>query len=405
MSYTEESLAYALHRALIISSSKPFLGISTSNNIALSDNDDDDEVTYKWLTYNDIFLKVLKLSDSLRQLPLLSERRSVIGICADNTIEWLITDFSCCFNDYITVGIHQSWNDDILIAVLKNANVSCIVCKETELIKFIRVSSLCFYLKTIIVIENNKTNDDTNGHGQTYRDSIASHSTTKIVIPMIYSFNELIILSDNDINYFSTYSNISGGSSISNGNINDNSIDNKIASSNSSSSSSSSRSNVKNSDYISSNNDSNSNTSISTNHLKTITGAGGPIPSWFGLHPSIPPTESDEIYTLLYTSGTTGSPKGVAVTKKRWLVDASSNTFPGQSDATVVSYMSLAHGADRGICWQGCFAGAKIGLVNLSDHSVATLLCNIKQVKPTFFLGMSYLWTECYAMYKKQLEV
>ena len=63
---------------------------------------------------------------------------------------------------------------------------------------------------------------------------------------------------------------------------------------------------------------------------RTLSGAGVGLPSWFGLHDPIDTEiEEKEPHTLLYTSGTTGRPKGVSVSKKRWLRDAESNGFAG----------------------------------------------------------------------------
>lgn len=97
-------------------------------------------------------------------------------------------------------------------------------------------------------------------------------------------------------------------------------------------------------------------TALSSSTAYTLSGAGIGLPSWFGSFdptgkdklPRIPPGFSEaesEPFTLLFTSGTSGLPKGVVVTKKRWLRDATvAGMFAGQSDPTVLSYMSFAHG-------------------------------------------------------------
>ena len=112
----------------------------------------------------------------------------------------------------------------------------------------------------------------------------------------------------------------------------------------------------------------------------------------------------------------------------------------------MVSYLSLAHGGDRGICWQAMFAGAKIGFARTSSHShhdsndipsssssssgdgsissdssnsnssravssavvidaVSMLLEDIQAIRPTFFLGMPHFWSECHVLYTKELEI
>ena len=344
------SLAHALHKAFILSASKPFLGYP--NRQVKKSNET--SIQYDWLTYEEVFQKVLHLSDSLRQISLL--QRSVVGICADNCVEWIVTDFSCTFNDYISVGLHSSWSEECMLNVLRSAETDCIVCMSCDLYKFLKASTLCLCIQHIIVI------DDTNMNSN--KDAFSTADAQ-----IIKKFEEDNRESTVKVHLFNSF--LSNKKSVS---------------------TETERATYDTTNYI------------GNDELRTITGAGGMMPCWFGLHYPIPIGESDEIYTLMYTSGTTGNPKGVAVTKNRWLLDAKSNLFLGQSEPTVVSYMSLAHGGDRGICWQACFAGAKIGLISPVTHNAIELLNNIQSIKPTFLLCMSYLWCEYFSLFKKDLE-
>ena len=60
----------------------------------------------------------------------------------------------------------------------------------------------------------------------------------------------------------------------------------------------------------------------------------------------------NEPYTLMYSSGTTGQPKAIILQKGRWKQDAAAGGVMVVSPPVAVSYMPLAHGADRGIAWQ-----------------------------------------------------
>ena len=343
------SLPHALHKAFLLFAPKKFLGYPTRQ----TPSSESDDINYTWLTYDEVFRKVLNLAASLQVISL--PRRSVVGICANNTIEWLLTDFSCSFNDYLTVGLHSSWSDESTLHVLRSSEADCIVCMTCDLLMFLNYSSACLSIQIIIVIEDENTEVCSVTNRQTIK-QFKEHNLASTV--KVYAFKDLLTFNF-DIRGESLNGALTGG---------------------------------------------NLSSSSCKSDSTSFSGAGTDIPSWFGLHKPISPEESEEIYSLMYTSGTTGFPKGVTVTKRRWLVDARSNPFSGQSDPTVVSYMSLAHGGDRGICWQACFAGARIGLVAPSTHDPLLLLRNIKAIQPTFLLCMSYLWCEYFALFKRDLE-
>ena len=50
--------------------------------------------------------------------------------------------------------------------------------------------------------------------------------------------------------------------------------------------------------------------------------------------------------------------------------------------------MALAHGGDRGLCWQALFKGARVGFGR--GNTSIELLQDIREVKPTLFLGNTY---------------
>ena len=64
--------------------------------------------------------------------------------------------------------------------------------------------------------------------------------------------------------------------------------------------------------------------------------------------------------------------------------------------------MSLAHGADRVLCWQMLHAGGRITFSNPTSHE--ELMNYIQLVKPTFFLALPHFWSRVYSDYRKELS-
>ena len=103
----------------------------------------------------------------------------------------------------------------------------------------------------------------------------------------------------------------------------------------------------------------------------------------------------DDVVTLVYTSGTTGPPKGAMLTVRN--VDFAIETLvdggglypePGPGDFTV-SYLPLAHVADRlGSEWVNAGAGCVVHFA----ESTETVNLSLREVQPTLFLGVPRVW-------------
>jgi long-chain acyl-CoA synthetase len=108
----------------------------------------------------------------------------------------------------------------------------------------------------------------------------------------------------------------------------------------------------------------------------------------------------DDVVTLVYTSGTTGPPKGSMLTVRnvnfaiRMLVEAGGFfDRPGPDDVTL-SYLPLCHVAERiATEWINAAAGTQVHFA----ESIDTVQQNLREVQPTLFFAVPRIWEKIYA--------
>jgi long-chain acyl-CoA synthetase len=103
----------------------------------------------------------------------------------------------------------------------------------------------------------------------------------------------------------------------------------------------------------------------------------------------------ESIVSILYTSGTTGDPKGVVLTQANFVKNARSElqVFEIGPKDVVLTFMPLSHIMSRHIAFICVMAGARDALSRGVDH----LMEDVAEVRPTVMPGMPRLFDKVYA--------
>ncbi|MGV9673686.1 AMP-dependent synthetase/ligase [Nocardia sp. NPDC003482] len=112
--------------------------------------------------------------------------------------------------------------------------------------------------------------------------------------------------------------------------------------------------------------------------------------------------DPDDVLTIVYTSGTTGPPKGVELTHTNFIENARiiDEFGGGGPDDRVVSYLPDAHAANRWFAhYLGLLEGGQITTVPEFSQVAEALV----EVRPTVFLGVPRIWVKVRAALEERL--
>ena len=125
------------------------------------------------------------------------------------------------------------------------------------------------------------------------------------------------------------------------------------------------------------------------------------IPQWEELIAGTKPMkevklpEADDLATIVYTSGSTGQPKGVMHSFVTMIQSAlgTREMFPVTHEDRMLSYLPLAHVAERSAVESlSLYFGFHVYFANSLD----TFLEDLRRAKPTLFFSVPRLWTKFY---------
>ena len=114
-------------------------------------------------------------------------------------------------------------------------------------------------------------------------------------------------------------------------------------------------------------------------------------------------TDPDELATIVYTSGTTGNPKGVMLSHRNILHNAwySAKAVHPRADDVFLSFLPLSHMFERTV---GYYLAIMAGITVAFSRSIPQLSEDMLQVRPTALVSVPRIYERVYARVQEKLS-